>query len=218
MRLLLALLLIISVQACTAEKKATNEHKTEKKTEQTTDTPAENFEFSKGLDISKELSNIEVKDHNGNLKTLAKLASNKKNNILIIVKKGCVFCDALVAILHEESKKIDSELLIALESHNATADDFKKKYKDNKVIQAKWLYDFDGQLANSFAIHSFPNMIIFDKNQKVLGTQVGLVLPENREQFKGMEFPQVLKILAEETSAWLKNPSKWEIMKASKKD
>lgn len=226
-RIALCILVFLSIQACTAQKSLKVDDKAEKQTKQTekqeskkqepkeTEAKADAtdvedpyaFVKTKGTDLSSHFSKIKVKDTNGKAHSLSDYGSKDKDTMIVFVKKGCVFCNALLATMG--GKSFPTELLIMTDEKHSDFEEFQEKSKEYKNIKATWLYDHENKFKSEFGFSGFPTFLAFDKDQKVLVNQVGLIMVDDPQTLREVEFPIALKLLSENSVEWMQK-NKWK--------
>lgn len=149
------------------------------------------------------LDEIEVKD--SKLKKVKFVDFLVKDiNIVLFVKPHCPFCESFLSIANASKSKISENLIIVMDSTNASAENFTEKSKSlTNMKNAIWVYDYESNLRNHFSIEAFPQFLIINKDRTVLATQKGLIKPENQEILQGKQFGEVLLILSKNTLNWL---------------
>lgn len=164
----------------------------------------EKKEIKVGDNLTKIISKIKVKDSKLHEKSLSSMLSNREA-ILILVKPGCIFCESLLAVMNSQKTEIKAQLFFVLDAAHAKKEEFKEKLGNNKNINAEWIYDIDNKFHDELGMDSFPRILYLDKKQTVVEHQVGLRLPENKDELKDKEFPVVLQKLSLTTVAWLQS-------------
>lgn len=220
--LLLILLLIITCQSCTAKKDSSPKAKSEP-AGTVTSAKTENeklIELAKNLkreeddagrnlisanqNVAALLDEFKVKTTKNKTVKLATMLDSKKDTILVMVKNGCVYCDALLANM--AGKKYKSKILLITDQYHASYEGFVAKAKENKAIKGvEWVYDFENVMGRELQVQSTPTSIVFDKDKNLTEEKVGLVMLDDPEALKGQPFPIALKLLADNTVSWLQN-------------
>ncbi len=219
-RLFLVLVLFASCQSCSANKEKVldaDAAKTEKVAAKETAkeaklqvpnslvkrvVPSRPKEYKKGESVKKQIAKIKVQDQRRKAKPLASYLDDKKSNAVIYVKKGCVFCEALLATMGGE--RFNSNILIITDESHATFNEFLAKQKENKNVKATWLYDFENKIHKELGFSSFPNILMLAGDSKVIEHQMGLKMIDNPASLKDKPFPEALKALSINTVKWLK--------------
>lgn len=164
--------------------------------------PEEPKQYEPGDSFKASFAAISVKDKKGKLAKVADFMNHKKNNIVLFVKKGCVFCDSLLAELGGKSYK--SNLILVTDKRHASFDEFVQKQKNNSSVDGTWLYDFEDKFAMDLKFHSFPTILVLDNNQKVIIHQSGLRMVDDPNELQGLPFPKALAKLTKHTAKWMK--------------
>ncbi len=162
------------------------------------------YAVTAGDDITKVIENFKIKDVKGKKRNLAELLGSQ-DSLIALVKPGCIYCQSMLAVLDATKTKIKPEFLIVLDSKHTDFAGFKKEYNDHKNINATWVYDFENKLHDELNMVSFPRILYLDKDFKVLKAQTGLILPQDRAELEGKDFPFVLQRLSELTIAWMQS-------------
>lgn len=162
------------------------------------------YEMKEGENISARLKKIYVYDIKNKKKNLSSLFSGK-DSLLILVKPGCIFCESMLAVMNTVKPTVRPNLYIALDGSHTTPEQFKEKHTKNSALKATWLYDKDGKLNSELGLVSFPRLIYINKKLDVVRSQVGLVVPANKEKLENEPFPVILQKLSEETVAWMQS-------------
>lgn len=148
------------------------------------------------------MASIKVKTVKAKNKDLKNFLGSDKT-LIAIVKPGCIYCESMLAIKSATGTKTKAEFLVIVDSAHADFKAFKTKYEKFKSAGGEWLYDVDDAMKNKLGVNSYPRFILVDKNGLVEHYQTGLTMPENKEDFEGKSFPEVLQSLSEETMRWM---------------
>jgi len=200
-RLFLLVLVVFNFQACSSSKQVEDVEAQQPKADAPARAP---IELVEGQDIAISFKDFRVKNVKGREYKLSDKLDNKKNNILVIAKPGCIYCESFFAVLKSSKLKTKANIIYLLDAEHASFEQFKDKAKNNKGIVGQWLYDVDNTLHDVYGVTSFPRFLVVDKNGVLVKHQTGLVLPKNPDSLKEQEFPVILKILSESTVEWLK--------------
>lgn len=155
-----------------------------------------------GDNLKSSISSIKVKTVKGKEKSLSNLMGEEKT-LIAIVKPGCIYCESMLAIKSATGVTTKAKFLVVLDSSHADFEAFKEKHEKYKSAGGQWLFDINNDMENKFGVNSYPRFMLINKAGELEQLQIGLVMPENKEQFEGKSFPEILQALSEETLKWM---------------
>jgi len=164
---------------------------------------AEVADLVTGQDISKELAGIRIKTSKDKEKNLKDVMGPDKT-LFAVVKPGCIFCEAMLAVLSSTKPDVKPKLIFVMDKSHAGWDGFKKKANANKAIKAEWIFDKTDSFHHVLGAKSFPRLIVVDSKGIVIENQIGLVLPEDKSKLEGLAMPEALQLLSLRTIEWMK--------------
>ncbi len=161
------------------------------------------IELKEGVNLQAEFKNFVFKDKkNKNLNLFDEVKD--KSTVIALVKPGCVFCEAWLAVSNTTRPQIAPKLVVVIDAEHASPEAFAEMVSKFSRLNATWLYDSNNSFHSRLAVDSFPRFLHIDKEQKLIKQQAGLVVPENKAELEKQEFSFVLQKLAINTNSWLK--------------
>ena len=157
-----------------------------------------------GDNLKQIINTTKVKNLKGKEKPLKDFLGSEKT-IIAIVKPGCIYCESMLAIKGATGSKTKSKFLVILDSSHADFKAFKEKHKKFEAAGGEWLFDINNDMETKFGVNSYPRFMLINKEGDLEQLQIGLILPENKEELEGKSFPEVLQKLSEETMNWMSN-------------
>lgn len=158
-------------------------------------------EIKVGDNILETLKTITVRDLGNKELAMTDIMADK--SIIMLAKPGCIFCESFLAVANSTKLKTKVKLISVLDKAHADFKTFKEKSAKYSNLKASWVYDEGNAMHDKLGMTSFPRFLVVDKKGNVLHNQVGLVMPENKEELGTKQFPEVLQALSIETSRWL---------------
>lgn len=166
-------------------------------------TDTEVIELQEGMNLKAEFSRFQLQDKKSKSKNLSAIIG-QSSTLIALVKPGCVFCEAFLAVANSSRLKTAPKLIVISDSTHASLDEFKKLSNKFTKLNAIWLYDKDDLFYTRFGIQAFPRFLYLNSKQDLVKIQLGLVVPEDKAALEKEEFAIVLQKLAINTVNWVK--------------